>query len=239
MPADLSIWWHFWDSCSFTAKEKWRLEEMSDVINPQALVGGATICINLWPTWKTMPNLKICQFLRLKNVPCSEYGIQKIQLETSYGTSSHKSWPWNHSLDEASGIIGLFLLANQFFCVRLTLLHQMETHSCSSASCWLHLSGQSESLITFCLMYLFIYLFFLVREKRACSGSGVCMYIEPHRWSQRGQREGVMLLKSTTPICLSVRCLAWLSSTQWWCRQNDRRDAHSSECQFGCKAPLP
>ena len=42
----------------------------------------------------------------------------------------------------------------------------------------------------------------------------VCMCAEPCRWSQRGQREGVMLLKSTTPICLSVRCLAWLSSTQ-------------------------
>lgn len=67
----------------------------------------------------------------------------------------------------------------------------------------------------------------------------VCMCAEPRRWSQRGQREGVMLLKSTTPICLSVRCLAWLSSTQWWCWQNDRRGAHSSECQFGCKAPLP
>lgn len=67
----------------------------------------------------------------------------------------------------------------------------------------------------------------------------VCMCIEPHQWAQRGQQEGVMLLKSTTPICLSVRCLAWLSSTQWWCWQNDRRGAHSSECQFGCKAPFP
>lgn len=67
----------------------------------------------------------------------------------------------------------------------------------------------------------------------------VCMCTEPHHWAQRGQREGVMLLKSTTPICLSVRCLAWLSSTQWWCWQNDRRGAHSSECQFCCKAPFP
>lgn len=66
-----------------------------------------------------------------------------------------------------------------------------------------------------------------------------CMHIEPHHRAQRGQCEGVMLLKSTTPICLSVRCLAWLSSTRWWCWQNDRRGAHSSECQFGSKAPFP
>lgn len=52
----------------------------------------------------------------------------------------------------------------------------------------------------------------------------VCMY---EHWTsplaQRGQREGVVLLKSTTAICLSVICLAWLSPTQWWCWQNDRR----------------
>lgn len=75
--------------------------------------------------------------------------------------------------------------------------------------------------------------------KRGLS-SFVCVYTH---WTsplgKRGQQVGVMLLKSTTPICLSVRCLAWLSSTQWWCWQNDRRGAHSSECQFGCKAPFP
>lgn len=172
--------------------------------------------------------------LRLKTVPCSEYEIQKIQVETSYGTSSHKSWPWKLSLDDASGIIGVFLLANQFFesglhfCTKWKLTHAVQPLadciSLINLSLWL-------------LFVLFIYLFiFLVREKRARSGPAACTYIEPHRWSQRGQREGVMLLKSTTPICLSVRCLAWLSSTQWWCWQNDRRDAHSSECQFGCKA---
>lgn len=123
----------------------------------------------------------------------------------------------------------------------------METHSCSSPSCWLYLSDQSMSVPDyFCLIYLFIF-FFLPESKEdirvkkiyiysPSSFGCVCMYIEPHHWSQRGQREGVMLLKSTTPICLSVRCLAWLSSTQWWCWQNDRRGAHSSECQFGCKA---
>lgn len=124
----------------------------------------------------------------------------------------------------------------------------METHSCSSPSCWLHLSDQSVSVPDFFLPSpapLDNCKLAKSKEEVQVTKYGlssfvcVCMCIEPHHWAQRGQREGVMLLKSTTPICLSVRCLAWLSSTQWWCWQNDRRGAHSSECQFGCKAPLP
>lgn len=75
------------------------------------------------------------------------------------------------------------------------------------------------------------------KKKRSISSFGVCLYV--HHTSppgREGSEGGVMLQKSTTPICLSVRCLAWLSSTQWWCWQNDRRGAHSSECQFGCNA---
>lgn len=111
----------------------------------------------------------------------------------------------------------------------------METHSCSSHSCWLHCSDQSLSVPDY---FFLIYLFFsfcqrakrtLMLKKRIAPSSlwCVCLYIEPHCWSQRGQRDGVVLLKSTTPICLSVRCLAWLSSTQWWCWQNDRGGGHT------------
>lgn len=98
------------------------------------------------------------------------------------------------------------------------------------------------SLISLCLWLLFLSFYHLEeREVRfflsffLC----VCTHIEPKCWSQRGQQRGVMLLKSSTSFCLSVRCLAWLNSTQWWCWQNDRRGTHSSECQSGCKALLP
>lgn len=115
---------------------------------------------------------------------------------------------------------------------------------------------QSNLLLRFFFLFSFFYIYIILVEAtkeqiwRPASEYmafpplcvSMCRYsmrAEPHHWAQRGQQEGVMLLKSTTPICLSVRCLAWLSSTQWWCWQNDRRGAHSSECQFGCKAPFP
>lgn len=75
----------------------------------------------------------------------------------------------------------------------------------------------------------------------------VCLHTEAkQRSGRREDWKDVVLLKSTVSICLSVRCLAWLSSTERWWRQNDGgvggcgcRVAHATECQFGCKAPFP
>lgn len=162
--------------------------------------------------------------------------------KTSYGTLSHNSWPWNSAFRvmflDKRGIV----TCQSIFSVRFTIGNKWKpTHA-------VHPLADCISLINLCLS-----LRFLVFAKDKCkvkrkfrfqnmavlSFVCVCMCIEPHCWAQRGQWGSVMLLKSTTPICLSVRCLAWLSSTQWWCWQNDRRGAHSSECQFRCIAPFP
>lgn len=82
-------------------------------------------------------------------------------------------------------------------------------------------------------------------ETRLCD----CLHTEAKQWSGGSEDwKDVVLLKSTVSICLSVRCLAWLSSTERWWWQNDggiggvgggRGCAHATECQFGCKAPFP
>lgn len=160
--------------------------------------------------------------------------MAKIKLETSNNTPSHNSWPCNGTLQIMP--LGLreychlpinfkcqaYYLAtngNSFMHFTLLLIASLwSIHACP----WL------------CFYHLSIFFLFLPKSKDDVLLLFMCVH-----WSQRGQQEGVRLLKSTTPICLSVRCLAWLSSTQRWCWQNDRRGAHSSECQFGCRALLP
>lgn len=158
--------------------------------------------------------------------------MAKIKLETSNSTPSHNSWPWNSGLQIMPlGLRDYCHLPINFNCQS----YYLATNGNSFMQFTLLLIASLWSCLSLIVFLSFIYFFLLfAKEKRWCSG----FFLYVH-WSQRGQPEGVRLLKSTTPICLSVRCLAWLSSTQRWCWQNDRRGAHSSECQFSCRALLP
>lgn len=101
----------------------------------------------------------------------------------------------------------------------------MKTHSCSSPSCWLHLSDQSLSSpsppLRSCL-FLF-YLYFTqwravktlnVKKKKKnraflLSGS-VCMYITPPRWAERAVRGVLCCWSPPLPFaCLSDVLLGW------------------------------
>lgn len=179
----------------------------------------------------------------MKNVFICQHGTVKIKLETSSCTPSHTSWPCNSALQITP--LGLreychlpvnfkwqayYLATNGNSFMQFTLL-LIASHWSIHVCPWLRFD-------------LSVFFFFLpkikddVQVKKYIYTAFLLFFAYVH-WSQRGQWEGVRLLKSTTPICLSVRCLAWLSSTQWWCWQNDRRGAHSSECQFSCRALLP
>lgn len=110
----------------------------------------------------------------------------------------------------------------------------MESHSCSSTLLdWISDQFVSATDSWFCFPFLYIFPPTVLPSKNQDllvlnMFASVCILkLSSGRWGGWGgwgseDWKDVVMLKSTISICLSVRCLAWLSSTERWWWQNDK-----------------